>query len=412
MFLKRSKIILFVGFTNSRYIAELVKHPELSEYTFWCAHERPLKKNSATKYLPLFNKTFNLKNDSERADLFRNRKVIKAVTCTQERDIATYIDTLTLLKKISPTDSLLYKAAIDKKNFKETLQVKLPELVPKTYTAEEALSNSEMYPLVAKPTRLSGSSFVQILHSIPEVKKYIADFSKIQNKSILEYSDPTDFSFESFHEGRLLSVNAFIGSDQTVTTCPIMTVIPAFQINGNDTYSAIQHNLPIDDLDETALKDEIKKIVSTFNLKSTSAHFDVIQTKTGFKFIEMGLRIGGLRQEFFKEATGTDHLLNDIRNRLNLRTHPYPTGKYTALIQKAATERGVLNKISYTRSSTDPDTNTLLTELSIKKSGVTVDQVNNGGATLIKALISSKKPEATLLTAQTLFNSITFDLTK
>jgi hypothetical protein len=58
--------------------------------------------------------------------------------------------------------------------------------------------------------------------------------------------------------------------------------------------------------------------VRALHLRSTTVHIELFHTATGWKIIELGARIGGGREELYREAYGIEHHYNDLANRAGM----------------------------------------------------------------------------------------------
>lgn len=377
------KKIVIAGFARARYIESLKNDNRFKDYEIVCVHNRLLEEKHK-KSVMLFDRVISEPEFSSQTNDFYSQ--IEAVSCTQERDIILYIDILYMLRFIDRDTYNLYLQLVNKKSFKEVLQKHNPQLVPKTWTRDQI--SEVVYPVVAKPSGLSGSSFVQKIHNQSELLHYIDHVEhEIHVKSVASYNaKEIEIFFESFEVGPQFSVNMYVDKNSNITFCPILRVIPAGQIGIDDYYSVFQYTT--DELSKEhvqLLEDNIRTIVDTFCIKNSSAHFDFVLTDSGFKFFEAGIRIGGLRQEVFEVGYGFNHFINDIDNRLGKKISLPEKKQEVCIVQKASSIKGVLQDYSI------PDTSEFDVVHKVPQRGVEVKPVKDGGATLVRYISSGQE---------------------
>lgn len=405
------KTIVVAGYSKRSYIGKIRDYFPGEEITLACTYYRAPNSDKKQEYLTEFDISYDLHNPGDVSDLEANQTIF-CITCTQERDMSAYIKTLAVCKGITPEQADQYKAVINKNTFKESLGENNPELVPAHHlVTEELLKNLDtlVFPQVIKPTGLAGSTMVKIVYSPSEFIAHYQEFSeKMQLVANEHYGKTIDIITEDYIAGPQYSINTYINNVGETTFCPIIRVVTPQEVGANDTYSAIQYiteELP----EETtlALKDAIRTIVRHFDLKNTSAHFDAVLDKNGWKFFEVGLRIGGSRQELYEYSHKMDHFKNDILNRLGKNITIPKQCNFASIVQKASTEVGVLQEISYKRIIT-ADRSPLIKEGKLRKISSNVKPVSLGGGTITRHFVVGKDEESVTKTSYTLFRDITF----
>lgn len=407
------RALVFAGFSHQSYVHEARALFPTDTTELICIHRRPPTTPSKHKYLKLFDTTYHFDDltASVIADLSSR---LLLVVATQERDMKTYIDTLQLLGSISSEEADLYGAATNKRRFKEVLRASNPELVPALYVYERESGFNEplSFPVVLKPTGLAGSSFVYVARTQQEVDRYLKKNLDDILQEVREFYDRSSTLIaEEFLEGPQYSVNAYIDERGAQTLCPILRVVPAFELGIQDTYNAIQFSEELPEEDKNSLTDALKKVVTAFKLRSTTAHFDCVKTASGWKLFEIGLRMGGKRQEIYKLSNGFNHFANDLKNRAGQSVTVPPLRRYVGVVTRAAEREGTLEEVSYSRSVTAPNA-PLVHEDKLAKLGEEVKPVCLGGGTLIRLFVLGKDGARVTETSRHLFESVNFTITQ
>jgi hypothetical protein len=253
---------------------------------------------------------------------------------------------------------------------------------------------------------------VKIVSSPAEFLAHYHEFAeKMQIVATEHYGKTIDIITEDYIAGHQYSINTYISADSTITFCPIIRVVTPQELGIDDTYSAVQYIT--DELPENALhelKEAIQVIVRHFGLINTSAHFDAVLSQHGWKFFEVGLRIGGSRQELYEYSHKMDHFKNDIQSRLGKIITIPKQCNVASIVQKASAQTGILEEISYKRSITT-DRSPLIKEGKLKKISSYVKPISLGGGTITRHFVVGKDEPSVIETSYTLFKDITFKVT-
>lgn len=401
----KKDIVVFAGFSSTEYIKEIRDILPPEEYELACIYKRELSKEKRDKYLKLFDHLYTL--ESVPADIL-NR--ITLVTCTQERDIETYIELYRLKNWITEEQSVLWSRVVNKRKFKEDIQKVRPDLVPNVsiFNQDTPLPPTIKYPLVIKPTNMTGSAYVSIINNQTELKQYLTKITKY-NSDIKKVGRLPELITEEFIEGSQYSMNVYIDQLGKVVFCPLIRVIPAFELEHNDTYSALQYNTTLPKEETDSLYNAINFIVEYFKITNTSAHFDCILSSSGWKICEVGLRIGGKRQPLFLESYGFSHIKNDIYNRAGKEIYLGERKSTVAIIQKTPDRFGHMKEIIYSI----PTHKHLSFKLDkLKERNSYIGPVSKGGVTAFRAFISGVDEETVIEASKSLFESIDFKFRK
>ncbi|MFT5849353.1 MAG: hypothetical protein ACI9H6_000158 [Patiriisocius sp.] len=409
-----SKIILIAGYTKLANIRKIRSYFPGEDITLACAYARAPETEAKQKNLALFDVLYDLTLPEDVQRLQDDADSVAAITCTQERDMPAYIQAQLLCGKITDTQAQLYKESIDKRLFKEGMSQTHPELVPQTHLVDEELLSkldTLSYPLVIKPSGLAGSIMIRVVHSPEEFLTHYQTFAP-QMHEIAQKHYLADISViaESYIEGPQYSVNVYINAEGAPTFCPLVRVVTPQELGGTDTYSVYQYTTDeVTDAQLTDLKQSVAKVIARFELKDTSAHFDSVYSNGQWKFFEVGLRIGGNRQKLFEYSHGMDHFGNDVKNKVGKAIEIPELKKSVCVMQKASTEEGVLQSISYTRKVTAEHA-PMITEDKMAKIGKDVMQVSQGGGTVTRHYIVGKEHQEVVDTSKELFEAITFEV--
>lgn len=406
-------VVVIAGYTKISHIEKIRAYFPHQEIELVCTYSRPPATETKQKYLARFDDTidFSQADATEKVAALKERVLL--VTCTQERDMDHYIDSLRAFGQIDSATADLYCQVVDKKILKEELAKTHPELVPQVVSLlqdHETIGKDLTYPQVVKPTGLAGSSFVRIINSYEE----LLDFMSKYKENILTngkdfYERDVNIIAEEFIAGRQISVNVYINKKAEITICPLVRVIPASEINIADTYSAFQYTTTeITPEQISSLKVALQKIVDHFNIKNISAHFDSVLTPDGqWKFFEVGLRIGGKRQTIYELSHGLDHFKNDLLNKVDAQITIPEMKKFVCVVQKGTQKNGVLKSIKYERLIT-ADEAPLIEENKLAKIGTEVSPVSLGGGTITRHIVTGKELASVIEHSQRLFADIEF----
>lgn len=391
------QIIIFVGSSKLTYLDDAKLIFPQNSHIFICITERDLSDKQKSNYLPHFDYVYDI--DNFPAEL---EKSIKVVTCTQERDINTYIRFLKQIEFINSEQFNLWNKAVNKHLFKKKLSEILPEAIPKvsTYNPEEKPTS---FPIVIKPVNFTGSSFVKIINNESELNIYL----QILDETFKESGKMPDLILEEFVIGEQYSLNAYVDKVGHVVYCPIIRVIPAFEISQNDTYSALQFNTELPKEQSESLHNLISKVVKIFKISNTSVHFDCILSPTGWKLCEMGLRIGGLRQELFNGSHSFNHIKNDLLNRTGQKISLGDKAKTFAIVQKTTNVFCSLGKINYY----NPASQNIETKIDKNlENEDNVGPVSLGGRTAFRMFLEGTDEELVVNEARKVFDQIDFEI--
>jgi len=204
---------------------------------------------------------------------------------------------------------------------RKAIATKYPEICPKFINVESlselALADlSEFqYPLIVKPNGLHSSYLVNKCHNQTELENVIKKiFKGINTVYKREYgTGKPGVTVEEFMSGDMYSVDVYVDNDSNCYYLPLVRVVTSAE-KGLDGYHSYSVMTPTD-LGKKDVQDAnlcATKGIDALGLKNSTAHVEMFKTKSGWKIIEIGPRIGGHRQSLYWEAFGIDHYYNDL----------------------------------------------------------------------------------------------------
>lgn len=246
--------------------------------------------------------------------------------------------------------------ATEKKLMREMLEAYDTSLVPGYLevdgSSEDNIRHIEStlaYPLIVKPSGLEGSLLVSMVKNTDELRSTLKHtFTEIQKgyDTWIKRQTPVVL-VEEFMEGDMYSVDAYISHDGTTHHAPIVKVITGQKI-GFDDFFGYAHMTPVA-LSEQEINDAYiatEKACHALNLRSITAHVELMRTPIGWKIIELGPRIGGYRHDLYNQSYGINHIMNDILIRAGDTPYlPTNTLSHTTVLKIYAREEGEVKKV-------------------------------------------------------------------
>lgn len=251
---------------------------------------------------------------------------ILAVNCRMETAIQDYIKAVPYLPDTpTPTESSL-RWATEKSLMREKLQEYNPELVPKFSVIErnqislvKEITVDMEYPLIVKPSGLNSSILVtkcenqdELFTSLEKTFKVIEEIYERERGS-----GRPQVLIEEFIEGDMYSTDAYISPEGKIWCLPPVRVITSHDV-GFPGFYGYEFQLPteLNGEDLQALKNAAEQSVKALDLRSCTAHIELYNCKGNWKIIELGPRIGGHREDLYREAYEIDHYYNDLASRI------------------------------------------------------------------------------------------------
>lgn len=220
-----------------------------------------------------------------------------------------------------PTQSSL-DWSTEKKLMRELLEAHNPKLVPKYMQVDDAsdkslneIEKSMSYPLVVKPSGLEGALLVSMAANRQELKQALQHtFKEVQlgYNTWIKRQKPL-ILVEEFMVGEMYSIDTYIAADGECYHTPPVRVLTGKNVGYEDFFGYMRITPSGLSEDEILLaKKAAGDACRALNLRSKTAHVELMHTKTGWKIIELGPRIGGYRHDMYWYSYGINHIMNDI----------------------------------------------------------------------------------------------------
>ncbi len=402
------RVVIFSGCSRLEYAHAIRDITSREGLISGCVCNRDPEDSSEREYLSMFDFAIDIRTDYRALEGIMER--VAAVTNTSEKNSELYIELLTKFGKITPAQGRLYRLTNNKKDLKDFLRERLPGAVPLCWDLKDLEGNSNtpnlQFPLVVKPTGLTGSSFTKVIQNSSQLASFVtANREKIISAGREKYARDVSIIAEEFIGGNQYSANCYINSSGIPLLCPITRVVPAFEIGIEDAYSAFQYidsDLPKSEIE--GLEEILSRASSLLRLESTSAHFDVVRHQTGWKILEIGLRIGSPKHKFFGYSHSMNHIENDILNRLGKTPFIPPRQRFVCIVQKAAARKGLLESVQMPEraylSMVVPE------KLKEEEIGKEVAPVSLGGRVITRHFVISEDSKQVLEDSKRLFDAI------
>lgn len=326
---------------------------------------------------------------------------ILAATCRQENSIQHFRKVVPLLPYVNtPSESSLLWAT-EKHLMRDLMYAYNEQLVPK-YAYLEDFDESQIkmiaeefnFPVIIKPNGLAASILVSKCDTKNELSDSLREKFKIINDI---YSRDVgrgkpSVLVEEMIEGDMYSTDAYITPDGEIFFLPLIKVVTAHAIGLEGFYS--HHFVVPTGLDqseiaqaEAAAADALKAL----NLSATTAHIELFNSPGGWKIIEVGPRIGGYREDLYREAYGIDHYYNDLAVRMGLtpKINDEPIAHATSFNIYPEKE-GIIESI--TGMDQLDEIKSLVSAKSHAKPGDLALFASNGGRLIVDGTLSNKDP--------------------
>ncbi len=256
---------------------------------------------------------------------------ILTVNCRFETAIQQYIKTIPFLPESvsAPTVESL-QSCTEKSLMRDKLRDFDKSLIPK-YTIIESFNISKqnlseivsemVFPMVVKPSGLYSSLLVTKCIDFESLFTILNNTLSIIG-DIYEKEGGTGSPkvlIEEFIKGDMYSIDAYVKPNGEVVCLPPVRVITSHDVGLEGFYcyeSIVPSNL---ESNEVVLANKAAtSAVLAIGLRSCTAHIELYNTDNGWKIIELAPRIGGHREDLYREAYGIDHYYNDLSSRLNV----------------------------------------------------------------------------------------------
>ena len=324
-------VILFVGNVHDTYVEEIIDMNKKRESNFRIAllyDVDIVRMNLSLKNQKMFDyfEMCDSKNIEEvKKKLERIKNEVVSVHIVYEKYMEFYIDVLRILgiKNYSLPNSL--RASIDKSKMRKAFYKYDPSITPKFMQVKnekdiDLIVKKIGFPCIIKPAHLFKSKLVSISGNVEDLKYNIKNTFELVQKtySRLRVRSKPIVLAEEMMDGKPYTTDVYVDSNKKMYFTPFIFQITAKDLGIDDFYIYARMNpsgLTQKEI-KAASRVSAKSIVA-LDLKNTVVHIELMKTKTGWKIIEVGPRIGGYRMEMLKCAYGINHFENCVFTRMN-----------------------------------------------------------------------------------------------
>ena len=262
------------------------------------------------------------KPESLAKGLFKIEDRILAITCRGDKNIPDFAKIVPHVPYLKTPTAESLRWASDKIAMRERFDAYDSELSPRFLIVHDAskktldnIKSRLKFPIIIKPAHLHSSLLVSQCRTQKELKINLEKiFRKINNVYKQNKSKQTPLVLaEEMMQGDKYSVDAYVDSRGQIYFCPFVYNRSGVHVGFDDFFEYELSNRPV--LNKKQKNEALKvatKAVHALSLCNTSAHIELMQTKDGWKVIEVGARIGGFRQRLYKLSHGIEHAVNDV----------------------------------------------------------------------------------------------------
>jgi biotin carboxylase len=253
-----------------------------------------------------------------------------AITCRGEDHIARFAAVIPHVPYLRTPTTESIRWASDKYEMRKRMKLYDSSITPKfTLVRENSKKERQRiiekigFPMIIKPTNLSGSLFVTVCYHEEELESTLRGTIRKLRKayeSDHRIEEPKLIA-EEFMDGDMYSIDSYVGARGKVEHCPLVKVVTGKKIGHDDFYGYLQITPPVFKK-ETIAKAELvaEKAIHALGLRSTITHIELMKIDDEWKVIEVAARMGGFRHLLHSLTCGIDHSLNDILVRIPHKT--------------------------------------------------------------------------------------------
>lgn len=274
-----------------------------------------------------------------------------AITCRGEDHIARFAAVIPHVPYLRTPSTESLRWASDKYEMRKRMRLYDPSITPK-FTLVRENSKKERrrivekigFPLIIKPTNLSGSLLVSICYHEDDLEKtFRRTFAKLKTAYSNDHRlEEPKLIAEEFMDGDIYSIDSYVTARGKVEHCPLVKVVTGKKIGHDDFYGYLQIT-PTVLKRETIVKAEAaaEKAIHALGLRSTITHIELMKLDDEWKVIEVAARMGGFRHVLHELTCGIDHALNDVLVRIpHKRIIPKKCTGYACAMKWFASKEG------------------------------------------------------------------------
>lgn len=230
-----------------------------------------------------------------------------------------YLNTPTESSLVWSTEKPLMRDRL--KNYDPRLVPEYAKISEKNLPKWEELTKDLKFPVIVKPGSLWSSFLVTRCDTKEELGECLkATFEIIQGVyGRLRRETPPIVLVEEFMVGDMYSTDAYVSQTGEIRCMPLIKVLTSASLGLPGFYGhtcIVPTDLPEAEVNKAF--DAAKAAIRALHLRSTTTHIELFRTAEGWKIIELGARIGGGREELYREAYGIEHHYNDLANRADI----------------------------------------------------------------------------------------------
>jgi len=264
--------------------------------------------------------------DKIAAALLPYQDELLAITCRSEQSMGRFAKVLPHVPYLrTPTTESLHWAS-DKYLMRRRLKTYNAKITPEfTLVTENTKNERERvvkkigFPMIIKPTNLSGSLFVSVCYHEEDLEKTLRNtFRKLrkayeQDKRIEE----PRLIAEEFMDGDMYSIDSYVNARGIVTHCPLVKVVTGKKIGHEGFQGYLQITPPVFKKTTVEKAEEVAEAaIHAIGLRSSIAHTELMKIDDEWKVVEIGARMGGFRHVLHKLTCDIDHSINDVLVRI------------------------------------------------------------------------------------------------
>jgi biotin carboxylase len=325
-----------------------------------------------------------------------------AMTCRYESAIQPMRKVIPFVPYIyTPTETSLIWAT-EKPLMRDRMANYDRNLVPKYHYLEEVDINKIEdivkdfeFPIIVKPASLAEALLVTRCNDMQELKDCLVNTFRIINDVYTREhrQNKPGLLVEEMMQGDMYSTDAYVMHDGEIFCLPLVKVITAHAAGLPGFYS-YRHIIPVDisEEEQKAAFATASSSIKALNLRSTTTHIEMFRTPQGWKIIEVGARIGGYRNDLYREAYGIEHFYNDLAVRMGIKPKmPTEPNKHAAGINIYADQEGVIESINGVEEASKLSSVVFLAKHA--KTGDKALFASNGGQLIVDGILSNEDPE-------------------
>ena len=194
------------------------------------------------------------KPDKIAAALLPYQDELLAISCRGEDHIARFVEVIPHVPYLRTPSTESLRWASDKYEMRKRLKVFDPTITPKFTLVKEnskkeraRLIEKISFPMIIKPTNLSGSLFVSICYHEEDLEQTLrTNMRKLKKAYEKDHRlEEPQLIAEEFMDGDMYSVDSYVGARGKVEHCPLVKVVTGKKIGHDDFYGYLQITPPV-----------------------------------------------------------------------------------------------------------------------------------------------------------------------